>query len=212
MRTLFGITDHKKFIKTITNPKIPVQIKEGDPIVKGRDVIVEAMEVGKSISIIVPKEALGFPCRSTGIPLKDEHGNVIGGVTILSGLKKQGKILEVSNSLAITSNRITDAISQIAASSQTLSATNMNILENTHATAEETKNTDQVIKFVKGIATQTNLLGLNAAIEAARAGTHGKGFGVVADEIRKLSNSSSESIKKIEDVTRQTTKIRFTYR
>ena len=197
---IFGITDHEKFIKAFPDPSIPISIKKGDPLVKGRDIIIEAMKYGKPISVIVPKEALGFPCRSIGIPLRDEHGNVIGGITILSSLKKQAEILDISNSLALTSNQITNAISQIAAASQTLAATNTNILENTNDTAEETKKTDQVIKFIKSIATQTNLLGLNAAIEAARAGEHGKGFGVVADEIRKLSISSSESIKKIEDV------------
>jgi len=67
-----------------------------------------------------------------------------------------------------------------------------------------TQNIAKVITLIQEIARQTNLLSLNAAIEAAKAGSHGKGFSVVAEEVRKLADRSRSAAKEIEGLTSDT--------
>jgi archaellum component FlaC len=198
----FGITDREKYLAVKTNDKLPIKIKEGDYIQES-GAVMEALKTGKVMVREIPKEVYGIRFKSYAVPLFDESNKVIGVVVVGKSLERKNEIAALSEDLSSSLQQIALSIEHISSEVQNIVHANENILKEVNVASESTKGTDNILGFIQNISKQTNLLGMNAAIEAAKAGEHGRGFSVVAQEIRKLSGSSSESIRKIDEVLKQ---------
>jgi hypothetical protein len=193
------VSDTEKFLSYNPGTTLNSHTKPGTPLPQV-SILRKSMEQKKVISEVIPKEVYGIAFRSTATPIMDKDSNVIGAISISKDIETRNKVIGVAENISYSMDEISKGIVDIAINAQEIAISQTEMVDSAKDALSRMQETNKVLDIIKGIANQTNMLGLNAAIEAARAGEHGKGFSVVAEEIRKLSASSSQAVNKINGI------------
>lgn len=194
--------NRESYIEVKYGSLISLPIKAGDIIKEGSSAY-QAIQTGEKVVSEVGPEVLGVAYYAITYPIKDKDGEIIGGMgTAISAemLYASQKLQDTAHELASSMEQISAAIEAIAMSAQELATAGQNMVISSQNVSQRAEEMEEVVEYIDSVASDTKLLGLNASIEAARAGELGKGFGVVASEIRTMAVSSAGSAKNIRKI------------
>lgn len=194
-----SISDTEKYLYIANTDNIQFPMKVGDLIdVSGYEHVLETIrKTKKSVVNIVPREVTGnVPVKSIVSPIVDKN-EIVGYFSVTINMDKSEKIEQASKELTESLSQTSTSIQGISTAARELSSMMQSIESNTIEADENVKLGNNAIALITGIAKQSNLLGLNAAIEASKAGENGKGFSVVASEMRKLAVQSKETAEQV---------------
>ncbi|KAB2331267.1 methyl-accepting chemotaxis protein [Bacillus mesophilum] len=190
-----GITNREEWLVYYPSQKINLGVKPGHKI-NPEEPLADCIKNNKVIKEEVPAEFFGISFTGLANPIM-MNGKVIGAIAIQLQEQNERELIRISDQIVSSIIHTNDSVTNVEKGAEGLASISNQLLEQSIQAAGEMKKTDEVTKLIKKIADQTNLLGLNASIEAARAGDMGRGFNIVAQEIRKLSSETVVSTEKI---------------
>lgn len=187
--------ESRRIMSHLPGEHLDVGYKVGD-LINEEDVNIKTGLRGENSDIYMSADVYGVPVNAKAFPIK-EDGQVVGALAFGFPLAVQEKLGGYMDTVASIISSLQDKVHIIASHSEELAATSEEINQQSQLALEDSEKTYVVTDLIKNITRQTNLLGLNAAIEAARAGQHGAGFSIVAQEVRKLSTDTATATESI---------------
>jgi hypothetical protein len=195
------VADKEKFVKKEGSKKFDVEQIQVDQQLSNDSVGKEAMEQKKLVMRECSAEVYGVPTLIAASPIfADEE--VVGTFGLVLPRQMANQLKEISYSLEQGLNGVSASVEQITSATNDISNNQRGLHEEIEKVKGQLGDINEVMAFIKNIADETKMLGLNAAIEAARVGEAGLGFGVVAEEIRKLSQESKQTVAQIRNLTK----------
>jgi hypothetical protein len=186
----------RKIIKYLPGENLEIGYREGQ-LVNADDTNLQTALNGRHSDIYLDASVYGMPINAYAFPINVD-GRTVGVLGFGKPLDKEQQLEDYINVVREIATSLQEKSHTIAAHSEELAATSVEIRTQSERALEDSQKTNEITSMIKAISRQTNLLGLNASIEAARAGQYGAGFNIVAQEVRKLSQQTDDSTKKIE--------------
>ncbi len=202
---MISVTDTERFIAHCPGKKVDTKVKIGDPV-PPTSPLTMACQAKKVITKVIPKEFCGVSFRSIATPIFDKNANVVGCVGIGISMERESKLVETYDKFARLLNIITEQTETIDKGMIRIVEDNDKIVEAMSSTKTVSQEILELLSEIQIIASTTDILAVNASIEAARAGTQGKGFAVIASEIKELSTHTKKAVTTVSKLLRKMTK------
>ncbi|WP_291718882.1 methyl-accepting chemotaxis protein [Clostridium sp.] len=194
-----AITDKEEYVVAKQPESFKLNLSVGVKLAEN-SAALKAIKTKKKQMARWPKEVFGFPVIAYSVPLvNDSTGNCVGTISYVVSLEEENKLMGMVDELKDLSIELAASSQELASSTEELSSSTQNINDLVNKTKTGITSMDEILKYINSISDTTNLLGLNAAIESARAGEYGRSFSVVSKEIRKLALNSKDSANQIND-------------
>lgn len=194
-----GLTDLNKYIGYQSAKEFDLNIPDGMPI-RENPAVQRCLREKKTTFDDVEASVYGRAIKTIFTPIYGANHEIIGTLSTGIDFEDNQKLIENVAGLTAMIDQVTQSTSQVAKASESLAESGQMAVTRVQELNKKDKDTTEILEFIKGIAAQTNLLGLNAAIEAARAGEQGRGFSVVAEEVRKLAVQSQSAVENIRGI------------
>ncbi|UOF89297.1 methyl-accepting chemotaxis protein [Fodinisporobacter ferrooxydans] len=191
------LCDTEKVLVSLSGKNLDMGVQEGTRISDLKGTAAEqALTTRKIIRDEKGPEKFGIPYIGMGVPLFEDD-QLIGVLSIAMSNTRYEKLRNDATELTAMVEELSATTDEISTASTHVAVMAQEASQLADEMSKFVNQIDHIAGFVHNVSTQTHLLGLNATIEAAHAGESGRGFTVVAQEIRKLAEQSKQATKEI---------------